>query len=204
MHLKYPVAPPQGWTFIEAVSRFNANVPYSGLIHSVNAEHLFAENKEKLVHSAMLSLINRSESIEPSNIEATEQQFHALRRLVASKAGFAGFTLIPMFREKVGMAVANALRFNHDGISHAAIDMLCALMEPMHEDYDLKQEKLNKSSLLSSERFLDGLLDMWSSHVNRGTGALVVAAMLDLLTFASVLHTVKRQMVNSSTHYWKK
>ena len=89
-----------------------------------------------------------------------------------------------MFREKVGMAVAKALRFNHDGISHAAIDMLCALMEPMHEDYDLKQEQLNKSSLLSSERFLDGLLDMWSSHVNRGTGALVVAAMLDLLTFA--------------------
>ena len=79
-----------------------------------------------------------------SNIEATEQQFHALRRLVASKAGFAGFTVIPMFREKVGKAVAKALRFNHDGISHAAIDMLCALMEPMHEDYDLKQEQLNK------------------------------------------------------------
>ena len=89
-----------------------------------------------------------------------------------------------MFREKVGKAVAKALRFNHDGISHAAIDMLCALMEPMHEDYDLKQEQLNKSSLLSSEKFLDGLLDMWSGHVNRGTGALVVAAMLDLLTFA--------------------
>ena len=65
MHLKYLVTPPQGWTFIEAVSRFNANVPYSGLIHSVTAEHLFAENKEKLIHSAMLSLINKSESIDP-------------------------------------------------------------------------------------------------------------------------------------------
>ena len=53
----------------------------------------------------------------------------------------------------------------HDGISHAAIDMLCTLMEPMHEDFDLKQEQLNKSSLLSSERFLDGLLDMWTTHV---------------------------------------
>jgi hypothetical protein len=40
-------------------------------------------------------------------------------------------------------------------------------MEPMHEDYDLKQEQLNKSSLLSSERFLDGLLDMWTTHVVR-------------------------------------
>ena len=38
-------------------------------------------------------------------------------------------------------------------------------MEPMHEDYDLKQEQLNKSSLLSSDRFLDGLLDMWTTHV---------------------------------------
>jgi DnaJ family protein C protein 13 len=34
-----------------------------------------------------------------------EQQFHALRRLVASKAGFAGFTNLPGFREKVGTPV---------------------------------------------------------------------------------------------------
>ena len=100
-------------------------------------------------------------------MEHTEQQFHALRRLVASKAGFAGFTTVPGFREKVGQVVARALRLNNDNISHAAIDMLCALMEPMHEDYDLRQEQLNKSSLMSSEKFLDGLLDLWSSHVVR-------------------------------------
>ena len=57
------------------------------------------------------------------------------------------------------------LILGHDGISHAAIDMVCALMEPMHEDYDLRQEQYNKQSLLSSERFLDGLLDMWTTHV---------------------------------------
>ena len=45
--------------------------------------------------------------------------------------------------------------------------MVCALMEPMHEDYDLRQEQYNKQSLLSSERFLDGLLDMWTTHVVR-------------------------------------
>ena len=73
---------------------------------------------------------------------------------------------------------------NDDTVSHAAIDFLCALLEPMHEDCDLRQEQLNKTSLLSSEKFLDGLLDLWSSHVVRGTGALVVAAMLDFLTFA--------------------
>ena len=84
---------------------------------------------------------------------------------MASKAGFAGFTSLPNFREKIGVKVNKALKLGHDGISHAAIDMVCALMEPMHEDYDLKQEQLNKSSLLSSERFLDGLLDMWTTHV---------------------------------------
>ena len=47
--------------------------------------------------------------------------------------------------------------------------MVCALMEPMHEDYDLRQEQYNKQSLLSSERFLDGLLDMWTTHVVRRT-----------------------------------
>ena len=61
--------------------------------------------------------------------------------------------------------VARALKLGHDGISHAAIDMICALMEPMHENYDLKQEQLNKASLLSSEKFLEGLLDMWTVHV---------------------------------------
>jgi DnaJ family protein C protein 13 len=84
---------------------------------------------------------------------------------VASKAGFSGFTTLPGFREKIGTKVARALKLGHDGISHAAIDMICALMEPMHENYDLKQEQLNKSSLLSSEKFLDGLLDMWTQHV---------------------------------------
>ena len=86
---------------------------------------------------------------------------------MASKAGFAGFTNLPNFREKIGVKVNKALKLGHDGISHAAIDMVCALMEPMHEDYDLRQEQLNKSSLLSSERFLDGLLDMWTTHVVR-------------------------------------
>jgi DnaJ family protein C protein 13 len=66
-----------------------------------------------------------------------EQQFHALRRLVASKAGYSCFTSLLGFRDKVGWKVAMALKRNDDGISHAAIDMLCALMEPMHQDYDL-------------------------------------------------------------------
>ena len=54
----------------------------------------------------------------------------------------------------------------------------------MHDEYDLRQEQLNKSSLLSSKPFLESLLDVLKMHVNRGTGALVVNAMLDFLTFS--------------------
>ena len=54
----------------------------------------------------------------------------------------------------------------------------------MHDDYDLRQEQLNKSSLLSSRTFLESLLDVLKLHVDRGTGALVVNAMLDFLTFS--------------------
>ena len=52
---------------------------------------------------------------------------------MASKAGYGCFTTLAGFREKVGWKVAKALKRNDDGISHAAIDMLCALMEPMHQ-----------------------------------------------------------------------
>ena len=33
------------------------------------------------------------------------------------------------FREKVGVKVVKALKRNNDGVTHAAIDMLCALMQ---------------------------------------------------------------------------
>lgn len=35
----------------------------------------------------------------------------------------------------------------------------------MHEEYDLRQEQLNKQSIMSSKKFLEGLLDMFSMHV---------------------------------------
>ena len=43
-------------------------------------------------------------------LQGMEQQFHALRRLVASKAGFTGFTNFPGFREKIGVKVNKALK----------------------------------------------------------------------------------------------
>ena len=39
------------------------------------------------------------------------------------------FMFVPRMREKVGLKVVKALGRNDDGVSHAAIDMLSALME---------------------------------------------------------------------------
>ncbi|KAJ8321004.1 hypothetical protein KUTeg_002591 [Tegillarca granosa] len=183
-HLKFIQTTPIGMTFEEAVSRFNSNISYSGLLHAVTQDGLFAENKEKLINGALNSLLEKEGDQNVINSESLEAQFHALRRLVASKAGYQAFTTLPRMREKVGVKVVKALKRKDDGVSHAAVDMLCALMQPMHDDYDLRQEQLNKYSLLSSKKFLETLLEMFNSNVVHNTGALVITAMLDFLTFS--------------------
>ena len=136
----------------------------------------------------------------------TEANFHAMRRLVASRAGFAAFTNLPGFREKLGLKVyvtyvyvtftckfkcmitwyslhisititlhlssdlyllryhgnhcqvIKSFKFDDDGVSHAAVDLIATLMQPMHDNYNLRQEQLNKSSLLSTKAFLEKLV----------------------------------------------
>ena len=85
-----------------------------------NFQHLFAENKEKLIHSALQAILSRDiAELESMPVQDLEQQFHALRRLVASKAGFSAFTQLPGFREKIGSRVSRALKLGHDGIREA-------------------------------------------------------------------------------------
>lgn len=183
-HLKVLDKLPPKMSFAEAIERFNANTPYSGLLHSVTQDGLFSENKDKLIQSALNALLQKDADASNIPLHELEAQFQALRRLFASKVGFAAFLSIASFREQVGLKVVRALKREDTGVTHAAMDMVCALMHPMHEDYELRQEQLNKSSLLSNTKFLEGLLTMWQKHVNQGTGALVVSAMLDFLTFA--------------------
>lgn len=183
-HLRFIQATPANMTFAEAVTRFNCNVSYSGLLHAVTADGLFVENKEKLINGTIVALLEREGDQTTISNEQLEMQFHALRRLVASKAGYTAFTELAGIREKVGLKVIKALRRNNDGVTHAAIDMLNALMVPMHDSYELRQEQNNKFSLLSSKSFLKDLLDVFVSHIQRDTGALVVTALLDFLTFA--------------------
>lgn len=182
LHVKILQNPPQKMIFGECVRRFNANVPYSGLLYRMTQESYFLDKKDKVITQALLSLVCKDQ--DPRSLYEAESQFQALRRLVASKVGYTAFTTLEGFRESIGNKVVTALRQNDMGLSHAAIDMICALMHPMHDDSDIRQEQINKSSLLQSRTFLESMLNMWTTHIIQGTGALVVNSMLDFLTFA--------------------
>lgn len=75
------------------------------------------------------------------------------------------FIFLISFREAVGYKVIASLKRNDHAVTQAAIDMICALMHPMHDEYDLRQEQLNKSSLLQTKSFLESLLNMWTTHI---------------------------------------
>ncbi|CAN7988684.1 unnamed protein product [Ixodes hexagonus] len=174
------------WSNRELLERFNSNVPYSGLLHTASKEASTWSTNFKQVQNGLVSIlewdISQQEDLEP--------MFQALRRLVACRAGFAAFTQVPRqvapspVRERIGSLVVRALKRDDPGVTYAAIDMLCALMQPMHDNGDLYQEQLNKTALLSSRPFLESLMALLVHHVERGTGTLVVSSLLDLLTFA--------------------
>lgn len=58
-----------------------------------------------------------------------------------------------------------ALRRKDLAVTYSAIDMINSLMHSVNTDHDLKQEQLNKYSILSSKSFLETLLNMWTMHV---------------------------------------
>ena len=119
-------------------------------------------NKEKLINGTLAALLEREGDQSTIPAADLENQFQALRRLVASKAGFGAFTQLPKsvfqtcsstcppslychgvyltlilltcflcysMREKVGLKVVKALKRHDDGVTHAALDMLSALVQ---------------------------------------------------------------------------
>eukprot|EP01135_Chromosphaera_perkinsii_P007978 Nk52_evm50s1073 gene=Nk52_evmTU50s1073 len=171
-------------SYEQVVSRFNACVDYSGLRFSQTQDGIFAENKEKLISLAVNAILGNGEKVVKEDVYVAAEQFNALRRLMASKAGFAAFTEIPGFKDKLGRRIESALRMNNNGLSFAAIDLLGTLMQPMHDDYDIAQEQANKLSVLASKKFLKKLVELLHARVMTGTGCLVVTALLDFFVFA--------------------
>jgi DnaJ homolog subfamily C member 13 len=62
------------------------------------------------------------------------------------------------------------LKRKEEAVDHACVDMLCTLLQPMHPNYELRIEQLNKQSLLSSRAFVEHLLHLVVDHVTKGTG----------------------------------
>lgn len=183
--MRHVISPPPGLKRYDLIRRFNANIPYNGLTYSVPQEGFFTENKGKMIVSCLESVLAESYSaVEADSIFKCEAQLQCLHRLFASKSGFQAFTAIPGVREKLGNLVVNMLNRSNETIDHACVEMLCSLMQPMHANYELRLEQLNKQSLLCSRQFVEHLLDLVVNHVERGTGALVIASMLDFLTYA--------------------
>ncbi len=150
---------------------------------SFSFQGLFAENKEKLIHSAINALLNHDNTDNVVDTDLIEDQFLALHRLLASKAGFQAFTQLPKFRERIGSKIVRSFKLNDDQVTYSALEMLNTLLQPMHIDYDLRQEQLNKSSILSSKKFLEGLLEIFLKHVKQNTGSLIISSFLDFLTY---------------------
>eukprot|EP01064_Diplonema_japonicum_P030924 TRINITY_DN5388_c1_g1_i1.p1 TRINITY_DN5388_c1_g1~~TRINITY_DN5388_c1_g1_i1.p1 ORF type:complete len:2479 (+),score=758.14 TRINITY_DN5388_c1_g1_i1:52-7488(+) len=169
-------------TYPQLIRYFNNNIEYSGLYFTETKDALFAENKEKMIATAITALLVHS-SDSPSPEQAADQ-FYALRRLAASHTGFEAFTKIPGFVRKVGKSVVTALKMRHDAVSHAAIDFLAALLYPMHDKYDIFQEQANRRSLLASQQFLSNLVALLKQHALANTGALVLSSLLDFFVFA--------------------
>ncbi|CAD5207181.1 unnamed protein product [Bursaphelenchus okinawaensis] len=183
--LKQIVDVPPGLRRSDMVRRFNANVPYNGLTYSQPKESFFSDNTKSrnIVNCLEAVLAESYQPDEPGALMKCEAQMACLHRLFASKVGFQAFTAITGVREKLGNLVVNVLARKSEAIDYATVEMLCALMQPMHPNFELKLEQLNKQSLLSTKVFVEHLLDLVVNHVNRGTGALVIAAMLDFLTY---------------------
>jgi len=155
---------------------------YAGVVHAVSVDGWFKENKEKLIVNALNQLLNKGAKTDSAVQVANE--FLAIRRLVATKAGFHAFSQLPDCKAKIGAKVVQALMRDDDGVTCAALDMLCALMQPMHDNFDLGQERINKTSLLGSKAFVGKLLELLQRHADANTGAVVVSGLLDFFTFA--------------------
>ncbi|EFO23478.1 hypothetical protein LOAG_05008 [Loa loa] len=179
--MRHIISVPPGLKRYDLIRRFNANIPYGGLTYTVSQEGFFTENKAKTIVACLESVLIENFG---SEINKCEAQLQCLHRLFASKSGFQAFTAVPGVREKLGELVVRMLNISNECIDYATVEMLCSLMQPMHSNYELKLEQLNKQSLLANSQFVEHLLDLVVKHTDQRTGPLVIASMLDFLTYA--------------------
>jgi len=168
--------------YSEIVEFFNANVEYSGLRFTENKEGLFAENREKLIYTAVNALFENFPKGEDP--ELLVNQFYALRRLCVTRTGFSSVAVVPTLVKAIGAASTRALKLHHTAVSHAVIDFLNVLATPHHDHYEPYHEQINKHRMISNEGFVRHLLQLLRTHIEQDSGALVIQALLDFFVTA--------------------
>ncbi|ORC90853.1 endosomal trafficking protein RME-8 [Trypanosoma theileri] len=169
-------------TYLEVVEFFNANIEFSGLRFTENRDGLFAENREKMIFEALMALLNNFPiSDDPIVIV---QQFYALRRLCVTRIGFSSAAIVPSLIKTIEYVSMNALKVNNLAVSHAVIDLLCVLMTPHHNHYELIHEKMNKNRILKHERLVKELMMMLHNYTISESASLVVLSLLDFFVYA--------------------
>lgn len=179
---------------------FNANVPRTGLTWSENKDGIFAENREKLIYTALeavlahFSWVKASSTSVPlpasaSTLDAADphfviEQFQALGRLSVSRVGFSSVALVPALFKAVGIYSVQALRLNNLAVSFAVMEFLNTLMTPFHNHYEVEHESINKNRLLSAEGFVRSLLEVLRDHIPSETASLLVLELLFFFEFA--------------------
>ncbi|ESL07461.1 endosomal trafficking protein RME-8 [Trypanosoma rangeli SC58] len=175
-----------GGTFVmtvpEVVEFFNANIEYSGLRFTENREGLFAENREKMICRALVTLLHNFPLSDNSLVVV--QQFYALRRLCVTRIGFSSAAIVPSFMKTIQSLSVRALKLNDVAVSHAVIDFLGVLMTPHHDHYELAHEQVNKNHLLGQEELVQHLLRLLHDYTATDSAALVVQALLDFFAYA--------------------
>ncbi|KAH9580066.1 DnaJ domain [Trypanosoma melophagium] len=169
-------------TYLEVVEFFNANIEYTGLRFTENRDGLFAENREKMIFAALMALLNNFPISD--NPIIIVQQFYALRRLCVTRIGFSSAALVPSLIKSIECVCMSALKMNNLAVSHAVIDLLCVLMTPHHNHYELAHEKINKNRILKHERLVKELMIMLHNYTISESASLVVLSLLNFFVYA--------------------
>nr|XP_027203282.1 dnaJ homolog subfamily C member 13-like [Dermatophagoides pteronyssinus] len=145
------------------------------------------KEQEKFIHGAISELLFE-DHCDQELIEFNTKLL-VLKNLFTTRAGFAYFIgpdkkYKSIEIEQLFRKVKKAFDKENDVIIFTVIDMLSTLMQPVHDENDLFYEQKNKGFLLSSKNFLPLILDLMRYHINKGTGALIISAILDFLTYA--------------------
>eukprot|EP01107_Rhizomastix_libera_P008652 TRINITY_DN239_c0_g1_i5.p1 TRINITY_DN239_c0_g1~~TRINITY_DN239_c0_g1_i5.p1 ORF type:complete len:2272 (+),score=570.58 TRINITY_DN239_c0_g1_i5:31-6816(+) len=156
--------------FTMLLATFNANVPYRGL------KYLDTHRCYKVSAQALYNILTFSQP-SPSMLQA-------VRRLTTTRPGYEAFTDSPPVRDKLLVLLEKALASNDEMITYTALDVMSSLMVPFFDPGETRTtDDTNKKIILGDEKLMNSFMKVFSLHVTRGTGALILMLCIEILNF---------------------